>query len=303
MVYDILIVGGGPAGMTAALYGRRAGHSVLLLEKGGFGGQMALSPRVANYPAAAEGSGAALADAMLTQILALGAECEPAEIVRAERVGELVRLTADDGTTYEGRTLILAVGAEHRHLGLAGEEELTGAGISFCAVCDGAFYAGRDVVVLGGGDSALQEALLLSETCRRVTVCHRRELTGEQSLQDALRARENVTIRTHVNAAAFHAEDGVLTGVTLRAADGREELLPCDGVFEAVGQVPATAPFAALLETDDAGYAAVGEDCRTGDGRVFVAGDCRRKPVRQIATAVADGAVAALAASDRLRRA
>lgn len=294
--YDIIVIGGGPAGLTAGIYARRNGKSVLILEKEGFGGQMATSPRVENYPGFAFVSGTELADKMLGQAMELGAEVELAQATAIRDEGTKKRVCTDDGD-FVARAVVLAAGVRHRRLGLPGEEELVGDGVSFCSVCDGAFYAGRTVAVLGGGNSALQEALLLANTCKEVIVCHRREFTAEQALLDALFERENVTAITGVTASAFlRDEAGALTGIKLAwTLSGEEFELCCDGVFEAVGLVPENGAFSELgLDAD--GYILAAEDGKTAVPGVFAAGDCRKKAVRQIATAVGDGAAAALAA-------
>ncbi len=297
MLYDMIIVGGGPAGLTAAIYGCRGGKSVLLVEKEGFGGQIALSPRVENYPGVGAVGGAELADAMLSQALTQGADTEVGEVVSLSREDGAWLVRTDDEEEYRARSVILAVGAEHRRLGLPGEDALLGSGVSYCAVCDGDFYRARDVCVCGGGDSALQEALLLSDICRSVTLIHRRrEFRGEQALLERLRSRENVKLLTPYNITALLSAEGRLTGLVLtHAGNGGEERLDCDGLFVCYGQVPATAPFRDLLALEG-GYAAAAEDCVTGQAGLFVAGDCRAKGVRQLTTAVADGANAALSA-------
>lgn len=295
MIYDIIVIGGGPAGMTAAIYARRAGRSVLIIERAAFGGQMAISPKVENYPGFASVSGAELADKMLDQAMSLGAELELGEVTGIES-GAVKTVHTDDGD-FSARAVIVAAGVQHRHLGLDGEEELTGNGVSFCAVCDGAFYAGRTVAVVGGGNSAVQEALLLAQSCEYVVVCHRRELTAEQALLDALEAQENVGVMNFVRPTAFlKNEDGTLRGLRLAWTESGEEFdLPCDGVFEAIGLEPENAAFA-LAGLDEGGYIRADEDGCTAAEGIFAAGDCRAKRVRQIATAVSDGAAAATAA-------
>lgn len=293
-MYDIIVVGGGPAGLTAAIYARRSNKSVLIIEKAGFGGQMAISPKVENYPAFPSVSGAELADKMLEQALALGAEVELGEVLSIQDGDPKLVVTEDE--VYQAGAVILAAGVKHRHLGLEGEEELTGNGLSFCAVCDGAFYQGKTVAVIGGGNSALQEALLLAKTCEYVILCHRREFTAEEALQDALFEYPNIAAMNFVRPVAFlRDEAGALKGLRLAWTESGEEFeLPCDGVFEAVGLEPENDKFSVAL--DEGGYVKAGEDCLTDMPGVFAAGDCRTKSVRQIATAVSDGAVAALAA-------
>ena len=297
MPYDILIIGGGPAGLTAAIYGRRCGKSVCIIEREGFGGQIALSPRVENYPGIPSVSGAGLADAMLAQALELGADTEVGTVTSLRREGELWVALSEDNERYEGRTAILAVGAEHRRLGLPGEDKLLGSGISYCAVCDGDFYRGKKVCVCGGGDSAMQEALFLCDIAESVTLIHRRkEFRAEKALVERLRERDNAAILTPCNMKELLSQDGRLTGLVLTHAEsGEETRVDCDGLFVCYGQTPATAAFRELLELEG-GYAAAGEKCETAQPGLFVAGDCRRKPVRQLTTAVSDGANAALSA-------
>ena len=292
---DLLIVGGGMAGLTAALYALRAGKTVLILEKETFGGQITSAPRVENYPGAPAVSGNTLADALLTQVLSLGGEIEM-EDVDGLTSGEVVRLTAGKHV-FEARAIVLATGAHHRSLGLTEEARLIGKGVSYCAVCDGAFYKGRDVAVVGGGNSAVDAALFLSEMCRHVTLIHRREgfRCNEQSLV-RLRSRPNVSLALNAAVAALHGEDQ-LSSITLAdTRTGETRVLTVDGLFVCIGQEPCNAPFSDLLELNDSGFFAADETCRTRLPNVFVAGDCRVKQVRQLTTAVGDGAVAALAA-------
>ena len=296
MLYDILIVGGGPAGLTAATYARRAGKSVLVIEKNAFGGQITWSPKVENFPGFVSVSGAQLGDRLLEQAMEQGAEVELDEVTAVSVRPDGIKTAAcDSGAVFEGRALIAAVGAKPRMLGLAREEELVGNGVCFCAVCDGAFYAGKDVAVNGGGNSALQDALLLSEKCRRVYLIHRRDaFRGEQKLVEALEKRENVEFVLRASVAELLG-DGELTGVVVEQ-DGQRRELPVAGLFVAIGHAPDNGIFSGLMDLDRAGYAASGEDCLTATPGVFVAGDCRAKGVRQLTTAAADGAVAALAA-------
>ena len=294
---DILIVGAGPAGLTAAIYARRANKSVLILEKAAFGGQITYSPKVENYPAFESVSGNELADKMVEQALSFGAEVELATVTGIKDAGNFKRILTEEGETYEARAVIIAAGAKHRHLGLPNEEKFIGDGISFCAVCDGAFYQNKTVALVGGGNSALQEAVLLSETCRKVIVLQNLDfLTGEPKLQEILRERQNVEIRTGTVVAAIPDGDAFHGVVTRRLADSHEETLALDGMFVAIGLVPENGAFADVMDLDGAGYADAGEDCRTKTPGVFVAGDCRKKAVRQVTTATGDGAVAAVAA-------
>jgi len=297
-MYDIIIVGAGPAGLTAALYARRAEKKVLLIEKETFGGQITHSPRVENYPGFISMSGSELGEKLFEQVLAQGADIELDTVTGMS--GEAGHLTVTcEGGTHEGKTVIIATGSRHRDLGVDGEEKFVGEGISYCAVCDGAFYKGRTVAVIGGGNSALQEAVLLSEGCTHVTVVQNLPyLTGEPSLQNILAKRENVSFLYSTTVSAVLGED-TFGGLLLKNAEtGEETVLNVDGVFVCIGQVPANQAFADVVTLNDYGYVTAGENClpeSTLPG-VFVAGDCRTKSIRQVTTATADGAVAALAA-------
>ena len=297
-MHDIIIVGGGPAGLTAAVYGLRAGKTVLVIEKGGFGGQIAFSPKVENIPGFQQIGGAEFADKLTEQAMALGAEVELEKVVSVEKKGEAFVVETEEGSAFEGRTVILALGVKHRMLGLPGEEELIGSGISFCAVCDGAFYAGQNVAMIGGGNSALQEALLLAEVCNKVTIVQNlADFTGERKLADALLEKENVEVLFSTVVAGYEAEGGTLTGLRLRSEiTGEESHIAVDGAFLAVGLQPENEPFARLAKLNDWGYFDVGEDCCTATPGLFVAGDCRSKRIRQVVTAAGDGAIAAMAA-------
>ena len=297
-MYDIIIAGGGPAGLTAAVYALRAGKTVLVIEKNSFGGQIAFSPKVENIPGTIAISGAAFAEALTDQAMNLGAEVELERLVSVEKNGNGFLVHTEEGSTFEGRTVILALGVKHRLLGLPGEEELVGQGLSFCAVCDGAFYTGQDVAMIGGGNSALQEALLLSEVCRSVTVVQNLPtFTGEQKLADALMAKDNVTVHFSTLVTGYLSENGQLSGLEIAHQDtGKTETLKVDGAFLAVGLQPQNENFTQLAQVNDWGYFDSGEDCCTGTPGLFVAGDCRSKRIRQVVTASADGAIAAMAA-------
>ena len=295
-MYDIIVVGGGPAGLTAALYALRAGKSVLVIEKSTFGGQITWSPKVENYPAIPSVSGTELGDRLMAQAEAQGAEFELDEVISAELDGDVKRVKTDFGGEFEAKALIIAVGAKPRMLGLEREEELVGNGVCFCAVCDGAFYKNRPVAVSGGGNSALQDAVLLSDTCSKVYLIHRRAtFRGEAKLVETLRSKDNVEFVLESSVTALHGENE-LSGITVTNKDGASRDISVDGLFVAVGHAPDNGVFAQLMELDEAGYAASDESCLTKTSGVFVAGDCRRKAVRQLTTAAADGSAAALAA-------
>ena len=297
-MYDIIVVGGGPAGMTAALYARRSSKSVLVLEKNGYGGQITYSPKVENYPGTKQMSGVEFADRLLDQILDQGAETEVETVSGLRREGQIWHVLTQEGGDYAARSVILATGVKHRMLGLPGETDLVGSGISFCAVCDGEFYRDRAVVVVGGGNSALQEAILLAESCSRVTVVQDLDyLTGEERSQEVLRSKANVRIITGTKAAGFETKNGELTGIRLRrTADGSEWTEACDGVFVAVGLIPENEAFAEAAGLNEFGYIDSDERCLTASPGLFAAGDCRAKELRQLTTAAGDGAVAAIAA-------
>ena len=297
-MYDLIVAGGGPAGMTAALYALRNGKSVLVIEKTGFGGQITHSPRVENYPGTKTMSGNEFADALLDQILYQGAEIEIEKVTSITCEGDVRKVRTEEGTEYEAKAVVIAVGVKHRMLGLPGEEELVGEGISFCAVCDGDFYTGKDVCVAGGGNSALQEAVLLSDKCSSVTILQDLPyLTAEEKLQEAVRDRDNISIITDVAVTGLMTEGGEFTGVEITGrSDNEVKEIRCDGLFVAIGLIPENGPFEELAALNEYGYFDSDEQCLTGTPGIFVAGDCRSKQIRQLTTAAADGAVAALAA-------
>ena len=294
---DIIVIGGGTAGLTAALYASRAGKSVTLFEKESTGGQIVYSPKVENYPGLPGISGADYAAALTRQAESFGVTIEYAEVLGVEQTeaGYVVR---SDAGSVTGHALILAVGTSHRKLGLEKEDDLVGCGVSYCAVCDGAFYRDAHVAVLGGGSTALTDALFLSGICSRVTLIHRRDtFRGEDALVARLREKSNVEFLLSSTVTGLQDADGVLTGITVRKlSTGEEQLLPVEGLFIAIGQLPQTELYRGFVEPDDAGYIQAGEDCLTSREGVFAAGDCRTKAVRQLTTASGDGAVAGLAA-------
>ena len=297
-MYDIIVVGGGAAGMTAALYAQRNGKSALVIEKNGFGGQITHSPKVENFPGTLQMSGNEFADKMLDQILAQGAEIEFENVIAVEDHGDHKVVKTEEGGVYEALAVVLATGVKHRMLGIEGEDELVGEGISFCAVCDGDFYTGRRVCVAGGGNSALQEAVLLSEKCSEVIMLQDLDFfTGEQKLQDVLFAKHNVKAFTGVGISRFIVKDGELCGLEIEEKkSGVKRTVECDGLFVAIGLIPENEPYKALADLNEYGYFDSDERCLTRTPGIYVAGDCRSKTVRQLTTAVADGASAALAA-------
>ena len=296
-MFDIIVIGGGPAGLTAALYARRQNKSVLVMEKNSFGGQTVFSPKIENYPGFLEMSGMEFSDKLVEQVLAQGAELEMEEAlsIKENTDGTLTVLT--ESSEFLAHTVILACGAKHRMLGLEGEGDLVGDGISFCAVCDGAFYKDKTVAVIGGGNSALQEATLLSDICRQVYIVQNLPyLTGEDKLIEGLKERSNVTVLLNTFVTDLLTKDA-FTGIRVKnASDETESELMLDGMFVAIGLIPDNDVAGSLIELDERGYVRSGESCTTNLPNVFVAGDCRTKSIRQIATAIADGATAALAA-------
>ncbi len=296
-MYDIIIIGGGPAGLTAAIYGKRAGKSVLVIEKETFGGQITFSPKVENIPGFMPLSGNEFAEKLVEQALSLGADVE---MTKAEKIknGKIKTVVTEDGD-FEGKAVIIASGAKHRLLGANGEQNFIGEGISFCAVCDGAFYKGQEVAVIGGGNSALQEALLLSDLCKKVTVVQNLDfLTGEQALIDQLDVRENIEVITGTVVESFDGQDELSAITIKRLKDGKTSSLSVNGVFLAVGLEPQNQPFGTLAGLDERGYIISDERCKTKTDGIFTAGDCRTKKIRQVTTAAADGSIAALAACE-----
>lgn len=295
-MHDIIIVGAGPAGLTAALYALRADKSVLLIEKENFGGQITHSPKVENYPTLMEISGNELAQMMLDQVMEHGADIELAEVQGVTNMGDIKKVATDMGE-YEAKSVIICTGSKHRQLGLANENELIGKGVSYCAVCDGAFFSGADVAIVGGGNTALQEAIMLSEYCTHVTIVQNLSvMTGEARLVAQLEKRNNVTMIFDTLVTELLGE-GKLEGIKLHNSQtGEDSTLKVEGLFVAIGQKPENECFETVTKLNEYGYIVADESCVTQTEGVFVAGDCRTKAVRQITTACSDGAIAALAA-------
>ena len=294
--HDIIVVGAGTAGMTAALYALRNGKSVLVLESESMGGQIAFSPKVENFPSHKSVSGAELADMMYDQISELGAETELEKALSITKNGEGNFTVKTEYGDHDGRAVIIATGVRHRNIGVDGEEELIGKGVSYCATCDGPFYAGEEVALIGDGNTALQYAVMLSGYCKKVTVCTLFDrFFGEARLVKTLKSKENVEIVHNVSLQKFVTADGKLSALAFkRTTDGTYLVLPTRAVFICVGQIPANEAFADLVKLDDKGFIVAEEDCKTGCDGVFAAGDCRTKKVRQLTTAAADGATAAV---------
>ena len=297
-MYDIIIIGGGPAGLTAAVYARRAEKSVLVIEKGTFGGQITFSPKVENIPGFNLISGNEFAEKLVDQVLEQGADMEALEVIALRDDGEFKTVVTDDGE-FTSKAVIIATGAKHRLLGLEREEEFIGNGISFCAVCDGAFYKDKTVAVIGGGNSALQEALLLSELAKKVYVVQNLDsLTGEEKLQKQIYDKENVSIIVSSVVDSIIGES-VFEGIMIKNTEkGEVSKLLLDGMFVAIGLIPQNEAFSDTVKLDERGYVISDEFCKTNANGIFVAGDCRTKKIRQVATAAADGAIAALAACE-----
>ena len=295
-MYDIIIIGGGPAGLTAALYACRANKKTLVIEKETFGGQITFSPKVENIPGFISLTGNEFAEKLVEQVLEQGADVESCEAIEI-RDGEIKTVVTDDGE-YQGKSVIIATGAKHRMLGIDGEERFVGEGISFCAVCDGAFYKNKTVAVVGGGNSALQEAILLSDTAKKVYVVQNLDFfTGEKKLVEQLEQLDNVEIILGVTVDSF-VGDNELEGIVIKNSAGETRKLELDGLFVAIGLIPQNEAFKNVVKLDGRGYAEVDESCETETKGIFVAGDCRTKKIRQVTTAAADGAIAALAACD-----
>ena len=295
-MYDIIVIGAGPAGLTAALYALRADKTVLVLEKGTFGGQITYSPQIENYPGYAQMSGNEFAEKLIDQVLSQGAEIEMETVTAVRDNGATKTVVTEEGE-HEAKAVIIATGVKHRQIGLPNENELVGEGISYCAVCDGAFFKGQTVAVLGGGNSALQEAVLLSEGCKKVYVIQNLDyFTGEARLVEKLKQKDNVEFIMGTVITALNG-DKSLESLTLRKeSDGSESNLGVNGLFVAIGLIPNNKIFAEIAGVDEWGYIDSDESCLTKTEGVFVAGDCRKKQIRQITTAAADGSVAALAA-------
>ena len=296
-MHDIIIIGAGPAGMTAALYALRADKSVLLLEKENFGGQITFSPRLENYPTIMEISGNEFAQKMIDQVMAHGADIELAEAKEIKNMGNYKTVVTDYGN-FDGKAVIIATGSKHRHLGLEGEEELIGSGISFCAVCDGSFFADKSVAVIGGGNTALQEAVMLSDICKNVLIIQNLSfMTGEKKLLQILEQKDNVDMIFDTLVTKLESTNGELSSIKIKnTKDNSEKEIKLDGMFVAIGQVPENYAFKNITAIDDYGYIVADEACLTDTEGVYVAGDCRTKRIRQVTTAASDGAIAALAA-------
>lgn len=300
-IYDMIITGGGPAGYTAALYAARAGLDTIVLEQLSAGGQMALTSQIDNYPGFEEGvDGFTLGEKMQAGAERFGVQTELAEVQSVDFEGDIKKIETDQGMFY-GRTVVVSTGANPRRLGVDKEQQLVGKGVNYCAACDGMFYRGKTVAVIGGGNSAAADAMILSRLAEKVIIVHRRDrLRATRVYHEALEKAENVEFAwDSVVTGLLHEEK--LTGIKLRNVKTQEEsTLDCDGVFVSVGREPATELFKGVLELDSAGYIVADESTRTNVPGVFAAGDVRTKALRQVVTAVADGAMAAHYAEEHI---
>ncbi len=303
-VYDMIIIGGGPGGYTAALYAARAGFDTIVLERLSAGGQMALSHQIDNYPGFEEGiNGYLLADKMKKQAERFGAKSRTAEVLRVELTAETKRIETSSGIFY-GKTVVLATGANPRELGVENEAELVGRGIAYCAACDGMFYRGKTVVVVGGGNTAAADALLLSRIAEKVILVHRREkLRATKIYYEQLMKATNVEFRMNSTVKELLHEAKINSVRLTNVKTGEESLITCDGVFVSVGRKPATEFLGGQLKLDSNGYVIAGEDTKTSIPGVYAVGDMRTKQLRQVVTAVSDGAVAVHAAEEFLAEA
>lgn len=294
--YDVAIIGAGPAGMTAAIYAARAGKKTVIFEREMVGGQITFTDAIDNFPATPGIDGASYAMKLQEQAMNFGAAFLMEEVTEVEKPAEeggYFTIKSSRGA-YESRTVILATGLHHRRMGLPGEEELIGRGISFCAVCDGGFFRGKEVAVYGGGNTAVEDATFLAGLCEKVTIIHRRDrFRAESHLVKALKACDNVVFEMEQTVSGLESEDGVLRGVEITNREtGEKKMLAVDALFVAIGQLPNGELFRELAEEDESGYYLSGEDCLTKTPGLFVAGDGRNKKIRQLTTAVGDGAVA-----------
>lgn len=295
---DIIVIGGGIAGLTAAVYALRSGKSVLLFEKKSYGGQISQSHAVENYPGFSKISGAELSMNLHAQAKAFGCEFKNETVTKVK--DDAIKKVITNKGEYEAKAVIFALGAEPRKSSLENEQSLIGRGLSYCAVCDGNFFRNREAMVVGGGSTAVQDALYLAEICKKVYLVHRRDaFRAEDSLVAKLREKENVEfILDSVLVSAVAAP--LLKSVTVKnVKTGEEREVAVNGLFLAIGQVPSTKDFADILPLDEYGYVIAGEDCKVSEG-IYIAGDCRKKPVRQLTTAAADGTVAATLACEEL---
>lgn len=301
-MYDVIVIGAGTAGMTAGIYARRAGKKVLIIEGKNYGGQIINTPEVENYPGISKVSGFTFANNLYNQTRELGTEFKFEEVIKIQN-NSGYKVVATNKTKYQGKTVIIATGAKNRPLGVNNEDKLTGAGVSYCATCDGAFFRGKDVAVVGGGNTALEDALFLSDYCNLVYVVHRRnEFRGEKGLTDILKEKGNVKFVFDSVVKSIKGEQSVEGLEILNVKKNTLSEIKVQGAFIAIGQMPDNEKFSDMVELDGKGYIKADETCTTNTEGVFVAGDCRTKQVRQLTTAASDGAVAALAACSYINK-
>ena len=301
---DIAVIGGGPAGLTAALYAARTGKTVTVYERECIGGQITRAPQVENYPGTGRVSGLQLGDSMAAQAEAAGAVISLTDVQKmVKETSGIFRLDTDDGECY-AKAVIYACGARPRTLGLPGEAELIGHGVSYCALCDGSFFKEQDVTVVGGGNSAFDDALLLSERCHHVTLIHRRSsFRAEQILVERVKPRNNISLSIDMTVSELIQKNGQLTGLALKSKIGKDETLPVSGLFVALGRLPDTQVLVGLATLDENGYVISDEKMAVSETPgLFVAGDCRIKRVCQLTTAVSDGTIAAISACEYLKK-
>lgn len=297
MKYDVVIIGAGPAGLSAAVYARRAGLTVAVLEQNIYGGQIVNTPEVENYPGTGKTTGVELAMALYNQAAETGADII-LEGVTEVRLQQNPKVVVTTGGEYQAGAVIIANGAKRRLLGCPGEDTFSGRGVSYCATCDGAFFRGKEVSIVGGGNTALEDALFLANNCSKVYLIHRRDqFRGSKILADAVVAKQNIEILYDSTVEEVTGSDKVEAVRVRNKLSGQETTLPVSALFVAVGLAPENSLFAGQVDLSEAGYIAAGEDCCTSCDGVFVAGDTRTKELRQIVTAAADGAVAATAAA------
>ncbi len=301
MLYDVIIIGAGPAGLTSAIYARRANKNVLVLEAKNYGGQIINTLDIENYPVEEHISGFDFATKLYNQVKNLGAEVVFEKVVAIKDLGNEKEVETTKNT-YKAKTIIIATGSENRKLGLANEDELVGKGISYCATCDGAFYKKKVVAVVGGGNTALEDALYLSDIVEKVYLIHRRdEFRGEESTVNLLKEKANVEFIYNSTITKLNANER-LESIEVTNKDGSTKTIEVNGLFIAVGRIPENQNFAKLIKLDEAGYIVAGENCHTNVEGIFVAGDNRVKDVRQLVTATSDGAVAAVEAINYINK-
>ena len=295
MLYDIIIIGAGPAGLTSAIYAKRANKSVLVLEAKNYGGQIINTLDIENYPANEHISGFDFATNLYNQVKNLGAEIKYEKVVDINNLGKEKEVITTKNT-YKTKTIIIATGSENRKLGLPNEDEFASKGISYCATCDGAFYKEKTVAVVGGGNTALEDALYLADLASKVYLIHRRdEFRGEESTINLLKEKDNIEFLYNSNVTKLNTKDR-LESIEVTSNDGETRTIDVDALFVAIGRIPENQNFAKLINLDNAGYIISNEYCHTNVEGIFVAGDNRVKELRQLVTATSDGAIAAVEA-------